>query len=238
MNPDVTVFLPHPVSALKESNAAAGEVTRPTAEPSSLCPGSDAAPPLEAQCDEFLLEQVAEGNREALGILFRRHARLVRNVALRILRDEAEADDLVQEVFIFLFRKANLYQATRGQALSWILQVAYHRAFDHRRYLNVRRYYNSLPVDAAMQIISQERADAVFTQWTLESVWGADSAARLRMLLSPNQLATIQLHFFEGQTLEEIAELLGQNIGNVKHHYFRALEKLRRPAFSSRLRSK
>ena len=55
--------------------------------------------------DELLLEQVADGDKEALALLFRRYSRSVRNVAYRILRNEAESDDLVQEVFLFIFRK-------------------------------------------------------------------------------------------------------------------------------------
>src|ERR1700734_1222417 len=75
--------------------------------------------------DELLLEQVRGGAKDALAFLFRRHARSVRNVAYRILRNEAEADDLVQEVFLFIFRKAALFDAAGGAARSWIFQVAY-----------------------------------------------------------------------------------------------------------------
>jgi len=74
-------------------------------------PARPAAPVIEISeiSDELLLEQVQEGAKEALGVLFRRHARSVRNVAYRVLRNEAEADDLVQEVFLFIFRKAALF---------------------------------------------------------------------------------------------------------------------------------
>lgn len=238
MSSEAAYFPDAPPRADDRSSAlecpAIGNVTPPAVDLAPLVTAE--AISLEDLSDEVLLEKVANDGREALAILFRRHARLVHNVACRILRDETEAEDLVQDVFIFLFRKANLYKATRGEAISWILQVTYHRAFDRRSYLNARRYYTSVPVEAAMQLVSRERAEQAFTQWTLEGIWGTDSAARLRVLLSPHQLATIQLHFFEGYTLAEIAELLGQNIGNVKHHYHRALEKLRRPAFSSKLR--
>ena len=55
------------------------------------------------------MEQVSEGSKDALAQIFRKHAPTVRNVAFRILRDESEADDLVQEVFLYLFQKANLF---------------------------------------------------------------------------------------------------------------------------------
>ena len=70
--------------------------------------------------DEMLLKELREGANEALGILFRRYAHMVRNVAYRILRSEAEADDLVQEVFLFVFRKAGLFDPPRLR--EWLLQ--------------------------------------------------------------------------------------------------------------------
>jgi RNA polymerase sigma-70 factor (ECF subfamily) len=188
--------------------------------------------------DETLLEQVREGAKEPLGILFRRHARTVRNVAYRILRNEAEADDLVQDVFLFIFRKALLFNASHSTARSWIVQVTYHRAFDRRRRLITRHFYASRELDDAALNVADRRYETPFAEWSLEAVWGRESAARLRELLSPSQLSTIELHFFEGYTLEEIADRLGQTLGNIRHHYHRGLEKLRKPAFAGKLQSK
>jgi RNA polymerase sigma-70 factor, ECF subfamily len=188
--------------------------------------------------DETLLEQVCQGTKEALALLFRRHARIVRNVAYRILRNEAEADDLVQDVFIFIFRKAALFNASRGTARSWIVQVTDHRAFDRRRHLNTRHYYASRGLEDVALNVADPRYEALFSEWSLESIWGKESAARLRELLSPAQLSTIELYFFEGYTLEEIADRLGQSLGNIRNHYYRGLEKLRKPAFANKLRSK
>jgi RNA polymerase sigma-70 factor, ECF subfamily len=185
-----------------------------------------------------LLERVSEGNRDALSLLFRRHARTVRNIARRILGHEAEADDLVQDVFIFLFRKAALFKATHGSARAWIVQVTYHRAFNRRSYLTTRHFYTNGDLEQAMLTTSQRKSEAHFTEWSLEGIWGKESAARLRELLSQSQLATIELHFFEGYTLEEIADRLGQTLSNVRNHYYRGLEKLRKPAFAGKLRSK
>jgi RNA polymerase sigma-70 factor (ECF subfamily) len=188
--------------------------------------------------DEALLEQVSQGGKEALAQLFRRHARTVRNVGYRILRNEEEAADLVQDVFLFLFRKAGLFNPSRGRAVSWIVQVTYHRAFDRRRQLITRHFYASLPIEEVALRGPDHGAETPSSEWSLEGVWGRESAARLRELLSPSQLATIELYFFEGYTLEEIAERLGQTLGNVRHHYYRGLEKLRKPAFAEKLRSK
>ncbi len=77
--------------------------------------------------DESLLTEVGNGSKDALAILFRRHQRAVFNVAWRILRDQSEAEDLRQEVFLLLFQKAKLFDANKGMAVSWIIQITYHR---------------------------------------------------------------------------------------------------------------
>jgi RNA polymerase sigma-70 factor (ECF subfamily) len=184
------------------------------------------------------MEQVRQGTKDALSLIFRRHARAVRNVAYRILRNEAEADDLVQDVFLFIFRKAASFDSSHGTARSWIIHVTYHRAFDRRRYLNTRRFYTDQGLETTALNVADRRSEALPYEWSLEGVWGKVSAAKLRELLSPDQLATIELHFFEGCTLEEVAERMGQSLGNIRHHYYRGLEKLRKPAFAGKLRSK
>jgi RNA polymerase sigma-70 factor (ECF subfamily) len=188
--------------------------------------------------DELLMEQVRQGSREALVPLFRRYAHAVRSVACRILRNDAEADDLVQEVFLFVFRKAALFDSSLGTARSWIVQVTYHRAIDRRRYLTSRRYYTFEDIDASAQEPSDDRREIATWEKSLEGVWGRKTAAEIRSLLSADQLQTIELHFFEGHTLEEIAERMNQSLVNVRHHYYRGLEKLRKSAFARKLQPK
>jgi RNA polymerase sigma-70 factor, ECF subfamily len=188
--------------------------------------------------DELLMEQIRQGTWDALIPLFRRHAHAVRSVACRILRNEAEADDLVQEVFLFVFRKAALFDPSLGTARSWIIQVTYHRAIDRRRYLTSRRYYTFEDVDASAEEPADDRRAIPSWERSLDGVWGRKTAAELRSLLSFDQLQTIELHFFEGYALEEIAERTGQSLVNVRHHYYRGLEKLRKSAFARKLQPK
>jgi RNA polymerase sigma-70 factor (ECF subfamily) len=194
--------------------------------------------PVPEISDEHLMEQIQHGAKEALVPLFRRHAHAVRSVACRILRNEAEADDLVQEVFLFVFRKAALFDASLGTARSWIVQVTYHRAIDRRRYLISRRYYSSQDVEATEHEPPDDRREIASWEKSLDGLWGREAAAQLRSLLSADQLRTIELHFFEGYTLEEIAERMGQSLVNIRHHYYRGLEKLRKPAFARKLQPK
>jgi len=197
-----------------------------------------AADRLSSISDEQLMEQVRDGAKEALAALFRRHARAVRNVAYRILRDEAEADDLVQEVFLFIFRKAALYDAAYGRATTWIIHMAYHRAFDRRRYLNSRRFYASHELkDAGLQL-ADPRQETAFHERTLEGILGKPLMAKFNSRLTQEQRETIELFFFEGYTLKEIAELTGRSLVNVRSHYYRGLERLRKYVLPRKLRSK
>jgi RNA polymerase sigma-70 factor (ECF subfamily) len=188
--------------------------------------------------DELLLEQVRDGARDALALLFRRHARSVRNVAYRILRNEAEADDLVQEVFLFIFRKAFLFDAAGGAARSWIFQVAYHRAFDRRRYLTSRHFYSIKELDDSAFCLADQREEPLFHELSIEGIFGKELTARFNARLTAEQRETIQLFFFEGYALKEIAEFTGRSLVNVRNHYYRGLERLRKYVLPEKMRSR
>ena len=188
--------------------------------------------------DELLLEQVREGAKDSLGVLFRRHARSVRNVAYRILRNEAEADDLVQEVFLFIFRKAALFDSSHWAARSWIIHVTYHRAFDRRRYLNSRHFYSSQELDDTAFRLADLREELSFHERSIEGILGKPLMARFTARLTPEQQETIRLYFFEGYALKEIAELTGRPLFNVRSYYYRGLERMRKFVFPDKLRSK
>jgi RNA polymerase sigma-70 factor, ECF subfamily len=190
-------------------------IQRDLAERSSTALSNDAG-----VSDEQLLAMISGGQKEALAVLFRRHARAVRNVAYRILRDETEADDLLQELFLFLFQKAHLYNAEKSSATSWIIQMTYHRAIDRRRYLEVRHHYDS-------QELQEEQLLTTDGQVSLNKLAGTVLLNRLRRELSAEQRQTLELHFFEGYSFREIADKTGRTIGIVRNHYSRGVERLR-----------
>jgi RNA polymerase sigma-70 factor, ECF subfamily len=192
---------------------------------------------LEAS-DELLLKQVHDGEKEALALLFRRHSRSVRNVAYRILRNESEADDLVQEVFLFIFRKAALFDSTHWGARSWIIHVTYHRAFDRRLYLNSRHFYTSTELEGAAFSLADSREELPFHERSMEGILGKPLMARFTARLTPEQQETIRLYFFEGYALKEIAQLTGRSLVNVRSHYYRGLERLRKYVLPEKMRSK
>jgi len=237
--PDALVSRPDvrdAANSASEDQFELGDTVEPPSEGIQAPAGS--VIPICDRSDRLLLEQVQQGDKEALGFLFRRHARAVRNVACRILRNEAEADDLVQEVFLFIFRKAALFDATQGGARSWLFQVAYHRAFDRRRYLNSRHFYTNLDLEETGRHLADPRDELPFHELSMEGIIGKHLTARFNARLTPEQQETIRLFFFEGYALKEIAQLTGRSLVNVRSHYYRGLARLRKYVLPEKLRSK
>jgi RNA polymerase sigma-70 factor (ECF subfamily) len=176
--------------------------------------------------DEMLLTQVSTGDQEALAVLFRRYARLVWSVGERIVRNKAEADDLLQEVFLLIQRRASVFDSSKGTAKSLIVHMTYQRALSRRRYLNAR--HNQLPSEAEERATKIAAPVIPFYDESLEARFGRERLRQVLGEMSEDQRETLRLFFFEGYTLQEIAGRLGQSIGQVKHHYYRGLGRLRR----------
>jgi RNA polymerase sigma-70 factor (ECF subfamily) len=179
-----------------------------------------------ALADEDLLARVLKGDQEALGLLFQRYARVVRHVAARILRDAAEAEDLVQDLFLFIRRKCAIFDGSKSSARSWIVQMAYHRAIERRRYLTARQFYSRVEIESDTDhVVGTPTAEC---DYSAEAVFGRNGLSQVLKSLSEDQRETLCLHFFDGYTLAEISQRLGQTLGNVRNHYYRGLDKLRK----------
>ncbi len=177
--------------------------------------------------DEELLQRIGQRNRESLALLFRRYARTVRNIGCKILRNEAEADDLLQDVFLFIFEKAGQFDPSLGRAGTWIVQATYHRAFDRRRYLNARHFYSSEALEESTLRITAPYQPPVMEQ-SMQGILGKVLLKRYNDALSIDQRRVIELHLIEGYPLKEVAEITQQSVTNVRSHYYRGLERLRR----------
>ncbi|HXA76824.1 MAG TPA: sigma-70 family RNA polymerase sigma factor [Candidatus Acidoferrales bacterium] len=191
-------------------------------------------PGLADPCDETLIAWVCTGDREALACLFQRYALLVRGVASRILRDTSEAEDLVQDLFIFIQRKCVIFDSSKSSARSWIVQMTYHRAIERRRYLTTRQFYSRGDAEGMRDKLVGIPTDE--SDYSAEAVFGRNGLEKVFETLSEDQRETLRLHFFEGYTLAEVATKLGQPHGNVRHHYYRALGKLRKQMFETTVR--
>jgi RNA polymerase sigma-70 factor (ECF subfamily) len=172
--------------------------------------------------DAELLSLLEAGNHAALDPLFDRYAALIFGIGLRTIHDRGEAEDLVQDVFLHLCEKARGFDALRGSARSWIIQIAYRRAFDRRNYLFRRRFYDGTDVDVLANTPNGDGDEA------LDNLLVADELRIGISELTDRQRLTLNLFFFEGLDFREISERLGETIENTRHHYYRGLERLRR----------
>jgi RNA polymerase sigma-70 factor (ECF subfamily) len=171
-------------------------------------------------------------NAKALDLLFSRYSRLVLGIALRILNDRNEAEDVVQEVFFSLYQKAILYDPAKGTAKGWIVQVAFSRARDRRAHLGRRGFYSGTDIESL--------DDTLVGQTDVEHEVGVRlDFSQLQCAfedLTIVQRKTLELFYFEGLDLREISERLREPFGNVRHHFYRGLERLRKSPAVKRLR--
>jgi RNA polymerase sigma-70 factor (ECF subfamily) len=213
----ITLRLPGSLSAdRKERTAKAVVPVITSAEPS----------------DEDLLIRICQHDSDALALLFRRYARIVRGVAYRVLRDPFEADDLLQDIFLLIHRLCLTFDSSKGSARSWILLMTYRRALCRRRYLTTRHFYDRLDLEDLTEALPDPRRRADRLDGTLDGTFGAERVKQAWHVLSEDQRQTLLLYFVEGHTLNEIAHKTGQSLGNVRHHYCRGLEKLRKQLLS------
>jgi RNA polymerase sigma-70 factor (ECF subfamily) len=222
MNSSLTIRLPGIDSPTEENQprAASSSIERATASAEIA--------------DEVLMARVVAGDKEALAGLFRRYARLVRAIGYKILRDDSEADDSLQDVFLFIHQKSAVFDSSRSSARSWIVAMAYQRAIDRRRYLSSRHFYTQVDLEDVGNELSSPGTVAGRYENSIEEVLGRIGLRKVRGALSEVQCQTLGLHLLEGYSFEEIAVKLDQTRGNVKHHYFRGLEKLRKQIFSGK----
>jgi RNA polymerase sigma-70 factor (ECF subfamily) len=177
--------------------------------------------------DEHLMSRLRLGEQEAIAELFKRHSSCVYRIGKKVLRDSGEADDLVQEVFLYVYRKFKLFDASKGAARSWIFQIAYTQALLRRRKLKSIGIYSSAIVDDLRDAESCGGSHADYDV-TVEGLFGRNGWKKIVEDLTQDQRETLRLHFFEGYTFAEIAEKLGQSYANIRNHHYRGLEKLRK----------
>ena len=175
--------------------------------------------------DQRALQRVTAGDAGGLGALYDRHGRAVYSLALRILGDEGDAEEVTQDVFAQAWRRAAQYDESRGTVVAWLLVMARTRAIDRLRARKVRpegrvrdddgltlQQLPATALDAASEMLAVERGQRV--RHALES-------------LPFLQRMAIELAYFEGLSQREIAERLEQPLGTVKTRMRLGLLKLR-----------
>jgi RNA polymerase sigma-70 factor (ECF subfamily) len=188
----------------------------------TLAPAQDSARDPAAEHRE-LAAALARGDKTALARLYDLLAKPLYSLALRITNDSAEAQDIVQDVFLQLWNKAADYDPARGSYFSWAATLTRNRALDRVR---IRQRRNEIVQASASDIqpAGQEEFDSGDSLWLREKATAVRNALGA---LPPEQKGAIELAFFGGLTQQEIAAQLGEPLGTVKARIRRGLLRLR-----------
>jgi RNA polymerase sigma-70 factor (ECF subfamily) len=179
----------------------------------------------EAQSlDAALMERVRRRDPAALQELYDRHAGVVHGIGLRVLRDATDAQDLVQDVFLHLWRRSELFDAERGVFLGWLVSLARNRAIDRVRARRTReRSADSLELERASDV-APRAADPN------ESAYAAElrlAVARALAVLPDAQRTALELAYFGGLSHSEISERLETPLGTIKARIRQGMIRLR-----------
>ena len=170
--------------------------------------------------DVELMSSVTAGQHEALAVIFDRYHRLVFSVAIRIVRDPGEAEEVVQTVFLDIFKAAANFDPAKGMLKVWILQYAYHRALQRKRHLVANRFYHWEDLEAAIELGSVRGLPG-------EPAEIARLVEQMLGKLKPRQRAAVEMTYYEGLTAVEIAARLSQSVHVVRHDLNRGMAGLR-----------
>jgi RNA polymerase sigma-70 factor (ECF subfamily) len=175
------------------------------------------------QSDEALARLLQDGNTDALTVLFERHSALLFGIARRILRNDAEAEDTVQQIFLDVFRSIHQFDPEKASFKSWLLMFAYQRAFNFRRSRIAHRYLESDPLDELPELCNVGDSSSRYSL--------AEASLLINQVLrelQPRQRRTIELVYYEGLTADEVSACTGETVRVVRHNLYRGLEKLRK----------
>jgi RNA polymerase sigma-70 factor, ECF subfamily len=167
--------------------------------------------------DEALVALVARGEEDALAALYDRFGHTAYGLAVRVVRDPALAEDVVQEAFLSLWRTAGRFVPERSRAGTWLLTLVHRRAVDLVRREERRR---AEPIDVAPEAVDAAAQEAPWLHLERERVRAA--LARL----PDAQREAIELAYYGGFTQAELADRLGQPLGTIKSRMFAGLARL------------
>ncbi len=175
-----------------------------------------------ADQDRLVMDRMIGGDQTALADLYDRHGRTIYSLALRIVSDRAEAEDVVQEVFTQAWRFCSRYDRSRATVAGWLVMMTRSRSIDHLRSRQARPDAQPAPIDMPDPAGPGPAQDAM--------VIAGEAVQRVRRALGdlPLTLRTpLELAYYEGLSQTAIAEKLGEPLGTVKTRMRAALQKLR-----------
>jgi RNA polymerase sigma-70 factor (ECF subfamily) len=195
--------------------------------PAPSIPATPSIPPIDdkhALSDEILLLAIAHGEEWAIEVLYDRYGRYAYSLAYRIVHDTNVAEDIVQDAFLSIWRKAASYQEQHGSVRSWLQAIVHHRAIDRVRAAAHRDHqWMPLPTEGEQDLPSTQPE-----VW--EEIWLKERSSLVRKVLAqlpPEQRVVIELGYFSGYTHVEIAERWNIPLGTVKGRMRLGLRKMK-----------
>jgi RNA polymerase sigma-70 factor (ECF subfamily) len=174
-------------------------------------------PPPSELDDATLLALVQRGDEGAMASLFDRYSKVVYSVALRVLRDPASAEDVLQEIFMQIWRNPESFVATRGSLGGWLAVVSRNRSIDALRRKRPTDSVDDIALASSYNLADEAERHSMMEK-TREAIVG----------LPLEQRKTLEMAFFDGLTHSEIAEMTGDPLGTVKTRIRSALLSLRK----------
>ncbi len=178
----------------------------------------------QSQEQARLLAAMAKGDKSALGRLYDSLSRPLYSLAFRIINDNAEAQDIVQDVFLQIWQKASTYDTSRGSVFGWAATLTRNRAIDRVR---MRKRRTELLAESAPDLQPAPLSGDLDSG---ASMWIREKATAVRNALgqlAPDQQKAIELAFFSGLTQLQIADKLNEPLGTIKARIRRGLLKLK-----------
>jgi RNA polymerase sigma-70 factor (ECF subfamily) len=180
-------------------------------------------PALDLERDVELLRRIADGDRSAFSDFYDQYSGLLFSIAIKVLNDPREAEDVLQEVFMQIWNKADAYDQLLGKPASWAVTLTRNKAIDRIRASQRRsRLLEQATVEA--DVLPEDSPSAG------ESLYGKENAQMVRSVvaaLPSDQRRAIELAFFSGLTQDEIAKTLQEPLGTIKARIRRGMLKLR-----------
>jgi RNA polymerase sigma-70 factor, ECF subfamily len=177
--------------------------------------------PADSTTAAYLIQRVANQDREAFSKFYERFSTLAFTLAMRMLKTRSEAEDLLQEVFVQVWRQARGYSTERGSPEAWIINIARSRAIDKLR--SIRRMGRSFVLANAP---GRAQLDETIESWTAGSEVPMAMNSALANL-PEIQRKVLELAYLDGMTQTEIAERLAEPLGTIKARMHAGIQRLR-----------
>jgi RNA polymerase sigma-70 factor (ECF subfamily) len=172
---------------------------------------------IESMEDTELLSRVGQGDENAMERVFRRYSGPVYSVALRVLRDSGQAEDVMQEIFLKLWRNPAVFVQQRGSLGAWLMIVTRNRAIDLLRRRKLTDSVDDVVLASPVNVANEAERNAMM-----------EKVRSILASLPPEQRKSLELAYFEGLTHTEIAGRTGDPLGTVKTRIRQALISLRK----------